>query len=226
MNYSIELSHPEATPIARGFSVACVDGVVTYFSNLIPFERHDENDKQARAFIMARLRVDSNLPVNSIAKALNVSRSTVMQHCKNYREFGRAWFFKARKQRRRSAIDSATKEQAESLLAQGVSASQAASQLNVARATLTENIRAGKIKKPGSKLRSSSETQDASHRTERDVRDQSASMGDGRQPMLLDARWHLQGLWRRLRRVSTRVLMRLSAGVCWPLCRCCSKKGF
>ncbi len=177
MNYSIELSHPEATPIARGFSVACVDGVVTYFSNLIPFERHDENDKQARAFIMARLRVDSNLPVNSIAKALNVSRSTVMQHCKNYREFGRAWFFKARKQRRRSAIDSATKEQAESLLAQGVSASQAASQLNVARATLTENIRAGKIKKPGSKLRSSSETQGASHRTERDVRDQSASMG-------------------------------------------------
>ena len=146
MQLNITLEPPDTIPIAKGFSVAFNDGKVTYFSNLMPFKSHDADDKQSFALALAELRVDCDLPANAIIVAMGVSRTTLMRHCKTYRQYGSAGFFKPRKEKKRTAISAADKQQAEALLAQGLSASKVAARLGIAVSTLTHNIRAGKVK--------------------------------------------------------------------------------
>jgi transposase-like protein len=192
MQLNITLDPPDATPIAKGFSVSVRDGKVTYFSNLMPFKSHDADDRQARALALAELRVDCGLPANKIAEAMGISRSTLMGHCKTYRQYGSAGFFKPRKEKKRTAISESKRRQAEALLSQGLSASKTAGQLGIAVSTLTHNIRAGKVKggKPGASAagrREKSESRGSgSHRSERDRRDQEAPMG-----------WACQGVQRK-----------------------------
>ena len=183
MQLNITLEPPHTIPIAKGFSVAFNDGKVTYFSNLMPFKSHDADDKQSLALALAELRVDCDLPANAIIEAMDISRSKLMRHCQTYRQHGRAGFFKPRKEKKRTAISDTVRQQAEALLAQGLSASKVAARLDIAVATLTHNIRAGKVKsaKPGTsavgRKKKSESHPDESHRSERDRCDQEAPMG-------------------------------------------------
>ena len=177
MNLNLPLTSPEATPIAQGFSVSRADGRLTYFSNLLPFDSHDVDDHQAKALAIGRLRAECQLPAKDIVRALGVSRQSVTNHARTYREQGAAGFFKTRKARRRTAVDEATKARAEQLLADGMSGREVARQLNVARATLSENIRAGVIDLPAKDVRTVSTDDAGTHRSERDALERSAPMG-------------------------------------------------
>ena len=178
MQLNIELNAPNTIPIDKGFSVSFENDKVTYFSNLMPFKSHDASDRQARALALAELRVDCGLSANKIVEAMNVSRSTLMEHCKTYRKYKSAGFFKPRKEKRSTAIDEPIRKQAQSLLAEGQSASAVAKKLGIAVSTLTYHIRSGKIECKVSKQDSRQPAKKKqTHRAERDQRDQSASMG-------------------------------------------------
>ena len=185
MQLNLQLTAPETTPVANGFSVGAADGRVSYFSNLMPFKSHDADDRQARALALAELRVECDLPAGKIVRATGVSRSSLMQYCRIYREHGVGGFFRPRKAKVSTAIDARTKREAEDLLAQGFSAYRVAKRCGIAVSTLTCHIRKGKIlvkgAKPGAvatvRAEGGCQACAATHRTQRDERDCGAPMG-------------------------------------------------
>ncbi len=174
---TLPLSPPDNIPIGNScFSIQISEDRITYFSNLQPFDFHPIKNQRDMLMRIGRLRVVSNIPQQALIEAFTVSRSTVQRAARKYREHGEEGFYKPRRGRGRNVIDGPTAKRANQLLAEGLSGTEVAKQLGIAKSTFSENRRAGVI---GSdlKLLSNQDAGSTMDRSRRDQRDRQAPMG-------------------------------------------------
>ncbi len=170
MSPSLSMTPPEASLIGGDLSMQTVAGWTTYFANLVPIDRHAAEDSRAAQLRMARLHLLSGIRQEDVAASFEISLSTVTRAVRRYREQGEAGFRQRRRGRGRVVLDAARVEEAEALLAQGLSGSAVARRLGVPVSTFNENRRAGVIVGGRSAER-------GRDRSERDRLDREAPMG-------------------------------------------------
>ena len=183
---TLPVSPPEAVRIGTScFSFAARDGHTVYFSNLEPFDCHDEDDRPATLLRVARF-ARHGIPHRDLQAAFGISRTTVHRALDKLRDRGEAAFHEARRGRGTSAITGATADAANRLLAEGMSGAAVARELGVSVATLNHNRRRGFIGTgtPGAGKPAETESDagtDAREaplgRSARDRRDRAAPMG-------------------------------------------------
>ena len=136
---TLSMPPAEATPIGGScFSFASQDGQVVYFSNLEPFDSHDELDRPGMLLRIARF-AEHGVRRADLAAAFGVNRSTVQRAVNRLRREGEAGFFAPRRGRGRSAIDVATAREADRLLALGLSGRAVAERLGIRPSTFSLN---------------------------------------------------------------------------------------
>ncbi len=152
---------------ASCFSFASGDGRTACFSNLEPFDCHDESDRPAMLLRIARF-ARHGIPRKDLQDAFGVGRATVQRAVRKLRDRGEAAFREPRKGRGTSAIAGETAAEAERLLASGMRIAAVARELGIAPATLCHNCRKGFIACPdaGTEAPEAGETEEASAETE------------------------------------------------------------
>ncbi len=76
---TLAMHPPEAVQIGTScFSLADLDGQTVYFSNMEPFDCHDEGDRPAMLLRIARF-VRHGVPQRDLQAAFDVSRATVQR---------------------------------------------------------------------------------------------------------------------------------------------------
>ncbi|MDE0406544.1 MAG: hypothetical protein OXN81_01675 [Alphaproteobacteria bacterium] len=185
--------HPaEAVPIGTScFAFARGDGQVVYFSNLEPFDFHDEGDRGAMKLRIAKF-ARSGIPHRDLQCAFGVSRTTVHRALVQLQEAGEASFHAPRRGRGTHVIDAAMATRANRLLAAGRSGAAVARELGIAKSTLNYNRQKGFIgggaatreeTAPEAADAGTGEVRDAPERrwdrSARDGRDREAPMGRG-----------------------------------------------
>ncbi len=194
---TLPLQPPEAVPIGMScFSFASLDGRVVYFSNLEPFDSHDEDDRPARLLRIARLAMHG-IRHKDLQAAFGVSRTTVHRALNRLEEGGEASFHTPRRGRGTSVIVGAKAREANRLLAVGMSGAAVARALGVATATVNHNRRKGFIgngrpaaapppgrpepaaAEPDTGAPAGAASPDRLDRSARDRRDRAAPMGRG-----------------------------------------------
>ena len=174
---TLSLSPPDSIPIGNScFSIQVSEHRITYCSNLQPFDCHPINDRRDMLMRIGRLNVVSHIPHQDLMEAFSVSRSTVQRAVNKYREHGEEGFYKPRRGRGRSVIDAQIAQRADQLLAEGLSGTEAAKQLGIAKSTFSEHRRAGLIGRD-IKTPSTSDVGSTVDRSQRDLRDRQAPMG-------------------------------------------------
>ena len=173
---TLALPPPEAVPIGMScFSFASLDGRVVYFSNLEPFDSHDEDDRPARLLRIARLAMHG-IRHKDLQAAFGVSRTTVHRALNRLEAGGEASFHTPRRGRGTSVIVGAKAREANRLLAAGMSGAAVARALGVATATVNHNRRKGFI---GNGRPAGAASPGRLDRSARDRRDRAAPMGRG-----------------------------------------------
>ena len=69
------------------------DGVVYYFTGMMPVYQHPENDIESFRFFSSQIVVNGNATQAEIVKAFGVSAISVKRWVKRYREKGARGFF-------------------------------------------------------------------------------------------------------------------------------------
>lgn len=126
------------------FSFASEDGRTVYFSNLEPFDCHDENDRAAMLLRIAKF-AKHGIGQRDLQAAFGVGRATVQRAVRKLRDQGEAAFHEARRGRGTSAIVGQTAHEAQRLLASGMRIAAVARELGVASSTLYDNCAKGFI---------------------------------------------------------------------------------
>ena len=198
--------HPShATHIGSScFSFAFQDGQTVYFSNLEPYDFHDEGDRPAMLLRIAKL-AESGVQRTDLRAAFGVGRATIQRAVNKLRDHGEASFFEPRRGRGTSVIVGEMAQTAERLLASGMSGAAVARELEIPATTLNYNRRKGFIsdgRPEGGRSQSGAEsakpatsgapgagapggeeteqdTPDLLDRSARDQRDRTAPMGRG-----------------------------------------------
>ena len=170
---------------ASCFSFASDGGRTVYFSNLEPFDCHDEGDRPAMLLRIARF-ARHGVSQKDLQAAFGVGRATVQRAVRKLRDMGEAAFHEPRKGRGTSVITGETADAANRLLAGGMSGTAVARELGVPQSTVYHNIQRGFIGTgtPGAEEPAETETDagtDAREaplgRSARDRRDRAAPMG-------------------------------------------------
>ena len=172
---------------ASCFSFASGDGRTVYFSNLEPFDCHDENDRPAMLLRIARFAFHG-IRHRDLQEAFGVGRATVQRAVNKLRNEGEAAFHQARRGRGTSVIVGETAQEAERLLSSGMRIAAVARELGVAPSTLYHNCGKGLIggaRPGGAKPQPGTEPETDGTaaregvlgRSERDRRDRAAPMG-------------------------------------------------
>ncbi len=175
---------------ASCFSFASGGGRTVYFSNLEPFDCHDEDDRPAMLLRIARF-ARHGIPQKVLQAAFGVGRATVQRAVRKLRDGGEAAFHEPRKGRGTSVITGATADAANRLLAEGMSGTVVARKLGVPASTVYHNIHRGFIGTGTSDAPQASVTDDTvgvpggavpssdgpPDRSARDRRDRAAPMG-------------------------------------------------
>ena len=187
---TLSMHPPEAVQIGIScFSFASVDGRTVYFSNLAPFDFHDEDDRPAMLLRIAKL-AESGVRRADLEAAFGIGRSTLKRAVGKLRDRGEAAFHEPRRGRGPGVIVGETAEEANRLLARGMSGAEVARKLGVSTATLNHNRRKGfigdgrgaKRKRPEEAPETDTAAvagEDLLDRSERDRRDRAAPMGRG-----------------------------------------------
>ncbi len=181
---TLAMHPPEAVQIGTScFSLADLDGQTVYFSNMEPFDCHDEGDRPAMLLRIARF-ARHGVPQGDLQAAFDVSRATVQRAVRKLRDEGEASFYEPRKGRGLSVITGETAAAANRLLAEGMNAAALARELGIARSTAYYNLSNGFI--GGGERPQAAQVDEATRcpddllgRGERDRRDRVAPMGRG-----------------------------------------------
>ncbi len=175
---------------ASCFSFASGGGRTVYFSNLEPFDCHDEDDRPAMLLRIARF-ARHGIPQKVLQAAFGVGRATVQRAVRKHRDGGETAFHEPCKGRGTSVITGATADAANRLLAEGMSGTAVARELGVPASTVYHNIHRGFIGTGTSDAPQASVTDDTAgvpggvvpssdgppDRSARDRRDRAAPMG-------------------------------------------------
>ncbi len=140
---TLPFSPPDATQIGTScFSFASQNGRTFSFSNLEPFDCHDEDDRQALLLRLARF-ARHGVPHRDLMAAFGISRTRVHRALDRLQRQGEAAFHRPRRGRGTQVITGALKETANRLLASGMSGAAVARELGVSVATINHNRRRG-----------------------------------------------------------------------------------
>ena len=193
--YTLPMQPPEAVPIGTSsFSFAAIDGRITCFSNLEPYDGHDEADRGAMLLRIARF-AENGIRRAGLQTAFGISRSTLKRAATRLRDRGEASFHAPRRGRGTSTIVGETAAEAERLPASGMRIAEVARELGIAPATPCRNCRKGFIACPDAgkqapvsgtaapevepEAAESAGKADLLDRSARDRRDREAPMGRG-----------------------------------------------
>ena len=102
---TLPIHPPDAVRIGTScFSFASLDGRTVYFSNLEPFDFHDEADRPAMLLRAARL-AESGVRRADLQAAFGIGRSTLKRAVNRLRSRGEAGFHASRRGRAAMALN-------------------------------------------------------------------------------------------------------------------------
>ena len=114
---TLPIHPPDAARIGMScFSFAVLDGRTVYFSNMEPFDFHDEDNRPAMLLRAARL-AESGVRRTDIEAAFGLGRSTLKRAVNKLRSRGEAAFHEPRRGRGTSVITGEAADAANRLLA-------------------------------------------------------------------------------------------------------------
>jgi transposase-like protein len=139
-----------ATEITPEVAVQKQDGTVFYLYGHLPVFQHDEKDLKSFRMFTSQMIANGTVKQKDIVRTFGVPLITVKRSVKLYRERGAEGFFKP-KERKRSGrvLKGEVLENAQTLLEEGRSVPEVATELGVLANTLHKAIRAKRL--PGAK---------------------------------------------------------------------------
>ena len=147
----------EALPIAEGLSVVCQDGMVVYFSGLLPVFTHAEEDEATFRMFIGQLCAQGTCRQADIVRAFGVNKRSLIRWVNPFRAEGAASFFKGRKTpegpRTKRVWTDDVMARAQALLDEGVAPPEAARRLGVKEDTMRKAILHGELRRPESQPR-------------------------------------------------------------------------
>ena len=134
------------TEINQSIAVQKQDGQVVYIHGHLPVFQHDENDVGSFRMFTSQMIANGTVKPKEIVKAFGVPVITVKRYLKVFRDSGAKGFYQ-NKARRSSAsvLKGSVLERARTLLAEGRSVPEVASETNVLPNTLHKAIRAERL---------------------------------------------------------------------------------
>ena len=147
----------EALPIAEGLSVVRQDGMVIYFSGLLPVFTHAEEDEATFRMFIGQLCAQGTCRQADIVRAFGVNKRSLIRWVNPFRAEGAASFFKGRKTPEGPRIKRVWTDdvmaRAQALLDEGVAPPEAARRLGVKEDTMRKAILHGELRRPESQPR-------------------------------------------------------------------------
>ena len=135
----------DATEIGKtGYAFRTEDGLTTYFTSIHPIDCHLENDKASRLIRIAKF-ARQGIRHKELEKAFGVSRTTVHRAQSKLIRMGEAAFYAPMPVRGGTVFVGKIKQEADRMLASGMSGAAVARELGLSRATVSYNRRKGVI---------------------------------------------------------------------------------
>jgi hypothetical protein len=128
---------------------------IWYIYGHLPVFHHNEEDVQSFRMFTSQMIIDGTIKPKEIVKAFGVPNITVKRYVKLFREQGAEGFYKTKsRQSSASVLKGEMLERARTMLEQGRSVPDVASDLEVLANTLHKAIRAGRLPAPQKKRNS------------------------------------------------------------------------
>jgi transposase len=119
------------------------DGVVYYFHGALPIFSHSVDDGASFRMFTSQMIDNGSCRVVDVQRAFGVSETSVKRHLAKFRAHGVAAFFKKRAVRGAGILSDTVTAAAQSLLDEGRSRSEVASELGLNKSTLAKGIARG-----------------------------------------------------------------------------------
>jgi len=133
--------------ITKEIGFQCEAGKVVYFYGHLPVFQHDADDVQSFRLFTSQLIEQGAAKQGDIVQAFGVPLITVKRYSKLLRVKGTKGFFVPRRHRSAPVLTEEVLQQCQSLLDEGRTVPEIASELKVLANTLHKAIRAGRLKK-------------------------------------------------------------------------------
>lgn len=166
----------ESTLLSATIAVQKKDGVVWYFTGMMPIFSHPVEDLASFRMFTSQMYVNGNCSQQDIVRLFGVSAIGVKRAVVKYRAGGSAAFFKSKKASPKQArvFTSDVLEQAQAQLNKGQSKADVAETLGIKPDTFDQAIRDGRLTRP---VRLPSEAESGSIKSERSEADSQSDMG-------------------------------------------------
>jgi transposase len=141
----------EALEIAQGLSVVRNEGMVVYFSGMLPIFTHPEGDEPSFKMFLAQLCAQGTCHQADLVRALGVNKRSLIRWVDQFRKEGGASFFKGRKASAGPKKRIWTEEnvaRAQALLDEGLKPPEAARRLGVKEDTMRKALLHGELRRP------------------------------------------------------------------------------
>ena len=142
----------EALPISQGLSVVRNEGMVVYFSGLLPIFTHAEADGASFRMFIAQLCAQGSCRQADIVRALGVNKRSLIRWVNQFRAEGAASFFQGRRApegpRPKRVWTDDLLDQAQAFLDEGLPPPEAARRLGVKEDTMRKAILHGDLHRP------------------------------------------------------------------------------
>ncbi len=165
-----------ATRINDTLSVQNKDGWWYYFAGLNPVFSHEDDDRESFRMYTSLLVASGQCKKSAIIKAFGVSRSSVTQGVKKFKEGGIKEFFQTRKGRGASVLTEDVVKKCQELFDSGWNKKDICEQLDIEYDTLRKAVKDGRIHEP---CVNKSLVKIGSSKSERSVEDAKAGEGFG-----------------------------------------------
>lgn len=136
------------TSINNVWSVHNSSETWTYFQGVLPVFAHPAEDHRSYRMFAAQMVCLGACRQSEIIRTFGVSKSGLNRDVAKYRTGGAEAFFARRRGRGGGVITAENKSRIEALLAQGLSAKEAADELDIKYDTLRKAIQQGRVAKP------------------------------------------------------------------------------
>lgn len=139
---------PGATEISDVICVVREQKQWTYFCGVQPVFMHSDSDRKSFRMFTAQLCAGGACSQAQIIRTFGVSKKSVLRSVAKYRKDGIDGFYRARKGRGPAVMTPLVTYQAQNLLADGYSRTEAAEELGIKKDTLRKAIEDGRMQEP------------------------------------------------------------------------------
>jgi transposase len=166
-----------ASSINDRISVVRQEGTWTYFCGVEPIFQHPDRDTPSFRMFTAQLVCQGACKQVDVVRTFGVSANSVKRSVKKYREEGIERFYRPRKRRQGTVLNSEVLAQAQELLNRGVSRREVADELGILYDTIRKAVKQGRLHEPECE-ETSSPSHATSDKSDRSWADASAEMGN------------------------------------------------